>query len=54
MKTAVKVFTILGVASCFISLISFLFNIGNISSFIDSMNVDGRLTTTQIEMLTSI
>ena len=54
MKTAVKVFTILGVASCFISLISFLFNIGNISSFIDSINVDGSLTTTQIEMLTSI
>ncbi|MCI7224945.1 MAG: hypothetical protein SPI94_03135 [Candidatus Onthovivens sp.] len=54
MKTAVKVLTILGVASCFISLITLLFNIGNIDYFIDSINADGTLTTTQIEMLTSI
>ena len=54
MKTAVKVLTILGVASCFISLLTLLFNISNISNFIDSINADGSLTTTQIEMLTSI
>ena len=54
MKTAVKVLTILGVASCFISLLTLLFYIGNINSFIDSINTDGTLTTTQIEMLTSI
>ena len=54
MKIAVKVFTILGVASCFISLLTLLFNIGNISNFIDSINTDGSLTTTQIEMMTSI
>ena len=54
MKTAVKVLTILGVASCFISLLTLLFYIGNINSFIDSINTDGTLTTTQIEMLTGI
>ena len=54
MKTAVKVLTILGVASCFISLLTLLFYISNINSFIDSINTDGTLTTTQIEMLTSI
>ena len=48
MKIAVKVFTILGVASCFISLLTLLFNIGNIDYFIDSINTDGSLTTTQI------
>lgn len=54
MKTAVKVLTILGVVSCFISLLTILFYIGNIDYFIDSINVDGSLTTTQIEMMTSI
>lgn len=54
MKTAVKVLTIFGVASCFISLLTLLFYIGNINSFIDIINTDGTLTTTQIEMLTSI
>ena len=54
MKTAVKVLTILGVASCFISLLTLLFYIGNIDYFIDSINTDGTLTTAQIEMLTSI
>ena len=54
MKTAVKVLTILGVVSCFISLLTLLFNISNINSFIDSINTDGTLTTTQIELLTSI
>ena len=54
MKKAVKVLTILGVVSCFISLLTLLFYIGNINSFIDSINTDGTLTTTQIEMLTSI
>ena len=54
MKTAVKVLTILGVASCFISLLTLLFYINNINYFIDIINADGTLTTTQIEMLTSI
>ena len=53
MKTAVKVLTILGVASCFISLLTFLFNVCNINDFIDSIFDKGTLTTTQIEMLTT-
>ena len=51
MKTAVKVLTIIGVVSCFISLLSFLFNIGDINHFIDIIFEEGTLTTTQIEML---
>ena len=53
MKTAVKVLTIIGVVSCFTSLLSFLFNIGDINHFIDIIFEEGTLTTTQIEMLTT-